>query len=127
MRRLVATLIVLVLSAPAVSWGGTVLPGAIAFVGSVGCCGPAKDAQEPTSDTRLNKVCCCKPSPAEPGVDGTDLFLNPDEGAVMPTLAAAPLFAIIAPIAPRVVTPRAPARAPPPERPLFAQHTSLLI
>ena len=53
MIRLVTILLIAVFSAPAVSWGGALLPNGIDYLGTVSCCDTEdeREADEPREDT----------------------------------------------------------------------------
>jgi hypothetical protein len=125
--RFLTIILALVLGAPAASWGGTLLPDGVRYLGTVSCCGAKKHSAEPTPDSQIRRTCCCKPAPARDGVAGHQLFLEGHDGPVLPAVAAPRVSTAQPPLVAAVPTSLSQARAPPGSSTLLAQHTSLLL
>ncbi len=129
--RLVHIVLMIVLGAPTLAWGGT-LPGntfpgtGIALV-SPTCCEPALQTGQQPTETELSSACCCKPHPATPGTESQHTILSQVVSGVVQQ--PAPVDIPVAPIAAAHISLAKSgfARGPPPLTSLYSLHIALLV
>ena len=129
MPRMIHIVLMLVLGAPSLAWGGT-LPSAgregINLVSPTCCDSGLKTGQQP-SETELGTACCCKPYPATPGTESLHTILT--ELVPGATLRQWPIdvLAVPASATQSLLKAARSARAPPPHTSLYSQHVALLV
>ena len=126
MPRLVHIVLMIVLGAPTLAWGGTVPGNGVALV-SPTCCEPALQTGQQPTETELSSACCCKPYPATPGTESQHTILSQVvSGVVQPPVA---VDILVAPVAEQQVSlvRFGFARGPPPQASLYSLHIALLV
>ena len=126
MPRLIHIVLVLVLGAPSLAWGGNVPGNGIDLV-STTCCCLGDQAGDESNEAELSRACCCKPLPATPGTQNLQTILTQSGSDDVPQ----PLVvgAIEAPVLKEqisTVNSRS-ARGPPPRTSLYSLRIALLV
>lgn len=131
MPRLIHIVLMVVLGAPTLAWGGTVpgntFPGTGVALVSPTCCEPALQTGQQPTETELSSACCCKPYPATPGTESQHTILSQVVSGVVQQPTAVDM--LVAPVAEQhvsLVRFRF-ARGPPPQTSLYSLHIALLV
>jgi hypothetical protein len=127
--RIIHIVLMVVLGAPTLAWGGT-LPSAgragINLVSSTCCDSGLRTGQQP-SETELSTACCCKPYPATPGTANQQTILTQIVSGVVLRQWPVDVFVLPIPAAHVSLMGARSARAPPPQTSLYSQHIALLV
>jgi hypothetical protein len=123
--RLISSILVLMVAAPAIGWGDPMLPEGVELVLPADCCCPEDEEAQTTPE--FERACCCELNPPAQGVAAISILAESGNEWELPPPGAISSAAPPSLQAPREQGVANAARGPPPRPSLFAQKTSLLL